>query len=98
MCVDNCEMIIDSFLSHHPGHDLLPASASPSSYKTGSELSAVHLNHRHKQQRDTNIRKRLQRSRTHQTQWSSQVDLLTSIEWLGQLFSHRPIYRGVSLQ
>lgn len=48
----------DSFLSHRPGRDLMPASASPSSYKTGSELSAVHLNPRHKQQRGANIRKR----------------------------------------
>ena len=33
---------------HHPGHDLRPASASPSSYRTGSTLSAVLLNHRHR--------------------------------------------------
>ena len=40
------------FHPHHPGHDLLQASASPSSCKTGSELSEVHLN------QDTNSREK----------------------------------------
>lgn len=87
-------------LSHHPGHDLPPASASPSSYKTGSRFSAVHLKPGHKQGRDTAVRKLLyiRRARKHQAQWWSQEDPLTFIQWFGQLLSHRPIYRAVSLE
>lgn len=36
------------FISHHPGHGLLPASASLSSYKTCSAFSAADLNYRQK--------------------------------------------------
>lgn len=83
-------------LPHHPGHDLLQASVPPSSYKTGSKSSEVHLK--------TQTAERETQKMTfhvHNDMWQlgySVVKLLTFIQRLCQLCSHTAIRRIVGLQ
>lgn len=82
----------------------MPASASPSSYKTGSALLALHLRHTHKKETKNYVMAKNNKTSDLTPfiaitfKWLRHVCLLTFIKRLAQLGSHAPVYGRIGLQ